>query len=352
MSKSIFFKVKISHVMTGVKSCLLTVAVFASGTALADPYIDGYNAYNDGNFQGAIEIWTRAANAGQHGPMTALQNLYEEGVEGWDDIADFPPDQTKAAYWRQRAETQYVIVKQMEDIYFRAVDAKNAGNFVSAAKDLKTASEGGNDHAMTLLSNMYYFGEGLTQSNDDAVYWARRADALGNMFGTAQMGIFYYEGHGVEESNSKALKYFREAESQGESMSLYYLGMMYANGYGVSTSYPTAMNYFRRAVDANVDGSQETYAKFQDHVADYNRRQAEVEAYNRGVDAYNANLKREQAAKRRRQAAEQQAARSAYQYKSWTTNYNIPATPFGSSANAQRNWARYNCNLSGGRVGC
>jgi len=255
----------------------LSLFLFLSTTALAQPVLEGYAALNEGNYQKAISIWTKAADEGDIDSMGALRSLYEEGSEGWDDV--------------HRESGLFPAAKAATDKYFSGYDAYIAGDYALALRDFTQSANAGNNHAQGVLGHMYQYGLGTKQSHELALHWTQISANKGNIVATTRLGTYYYDGLLIERSYSRALALFRQAAEQGNVQALIQLGYMYADGHGVAQSNSRSLSYFREAKEKGSPEGAKIYIAFQEHIADYERRAAAVRESNREVDAYNRRVK-------------------------------------------------------------
>jgi TPR repeat protein len=73
------------------------------------------------------------------------------------------------------------------------------------------AAEQGNAEAQAALGGMYYFGNGVLKSVEEAVEWTEKAAEQGDTAAQRNMGFMYYNGEGVEQSYETAAKWYTKA---------------------------------------------------------------------------------------------------------------------------------------------
>ena len=66
------------------------------------------------------------------------------------------------------------------------------------------------------------------------------------------IGVMYAEGQGVPQSDQEALRWYRLAAAQGDSQAQYNLGSMYGNGQGVPPDYVRAHMWSNLASAAGI----------------------------------------------------------------------------------------------------
>ena len=145
----------------------VTLIKAISGNAEAE-FETGLNSYNEINFIDALHWFRNSANKGNASAQYYLGLMYYagHGVEA---------DLEEACRWHQKAAEQGHPVAQSE---------LGASYFIRkqynlASKWLILAAEQGQAGAQVLLANMYLFGKGLAQNEQEAYFWLIVATASG-----------------------------------------------------------------------------------------------------------------------------------------------------------------------------
>uniref|UniRef100_A0A672JWI7 Protein sel-1 homolog 1-like n=1 Tax=Sinocyclocheilus grahami TaxID=75366 RepID=A0A672JWI7_SINGR len=106
---------------------------------------------------------------------------------------------------------------------------------------------------MSILTKQQMQGtrsEYVSQNNDTALHYFKKAADLGNPVGQSGLGMAYLYGRGVPVNYDLALKYFQKAAEQGWVDGQLQLGTMYYNGIGVKRDYKQALKFFNLASQA------------------------------------------------------------------------------------------------------
>ncbi|TXH68299.1 MAG: sel1 repeat family protein [Thiothrix sp.] len=131
--------------------------------------------------------------------------------------------------------------------------AYQAGNYALAFKKLQPLAEQGNSSAQTTLGILYLQGQGVTQSNAEALKWLQLAVKQGNALAQANLGNMYLEGRGVEPSAQQALSLFQQAAAQGSALGQYNLGVLnYQGSSNLAQSYTEAAKWFHLAAEQGL----------------------------------------------------------------------------------------------------
>lgn len=88
------------------------IALAVAGPAFADDLGDGVEAFDGGDYAEALAAWTRASDAGNTQAMSAIANLYRQGL-------GVRADPARAAAWYRRAAERGDAVAQLNlgDMY-------------------------------------------------------------------------------------------------------------------------------------------------------------------------------------------------------------------------------------------
>ncbi len=184
-------------------ACAAGAALALAAPAGADFY-GGLDAYDRGDYAGALREWRPLAEAGDPSAQANLGVLYWRG-EGVEE------DHAEAVRW------------------------------------FRLAAEQGNSIAQDNLGQMYYLGQGVERSEMEAVRWIRAAAAQGDAGAQLRLGSLYAEGIGVERDPETAVLWWRRSAEQGNAEAGVRLGIAYERGTGVEKDPEQARAWFERA---------------------------------------------------------------------------------------------------------
>ncbi|EPI2108204.1 MULTISPECIES: tetratricopeptide repeat protein [Providencia] len=68
-----------------------------------------------------------------------------------------------------------------------------------------------------MLGSLYLFGQGVTQNDEAAAIWYKRAADKGNYPAIGRLGALYYKGVGVPIDKEKGAKMIKMACQSGQS---------------------------------------------------------------------------------------------------------------------------------------
>ncbi len=186
-----------------------------TATAQAD-FLEGWRAYQQGDFTTALQHWTRLAENGDPVSQYNVGVMYDEGTGVRRDPAKV------VAWWNKAADQGHLTAQ----------------------------------HNLALL----LIERGRTQDFRKAAYWLKRAAADGFVLSQYSLAKLYATGLGVERDNDLALDLFLKAGDAGFVKAQYNLGKIYRDGIGVAADPVVSVDWFRKAA---VQG----YAKAQEKLA-------------------------------------------------------------------------------------
>ena len=122
--------------------------------------------------------------------------------------------------------------------------------------ELRAKAEQGDAKAQVVLGANYAEGNGVSQSNTEAVKWFRKSAEQGLAEAQFALGGCYLEGKGISKNETEAAKWFRKSAEQGFAAAQLYLGMCYWGGLGVVPDKAEARKWLQKAAD---QGNERAY---------------------------------------------------------------------------------------------
>ena len=171
----------------------------------------------------------RAAQLGQPSAVAAIRAL-----EGKTGLSDTKRRELAAEEKREREKLE---AKNQQIDYTKYNDA------------LVKKAQSGDAKAQNSLGECYYFGNGVSQDYNQAVYWYFKAAKQGNAVAQYNLGVYYHAGKGVVQNYSQAMYWYRKAAEQGYAYAQYSLGYCYENGQGVTKDINQAVEWYRKAAE-------------------------------------------------------------------------------------------------------
>lgn len=123
------------------------------------------------------------------------------------------------------AETLY---QEANALYRLGMTQGRSADLANSVKLLKLAADRGHAKAMNNLVLAYLNGEGVKQSDSEAVAWAERLAERNIGMGYYHLGVFLEQGIGVKTDGKAALTYFRKAADLGNAQGQLVVGKKFA----------------------------------------------------------------------------------------------------------------------------
>lgn len=129
--------------------------------------------------------------------------------------------------------------------------------FPEALKEFTRLAKSGNTHAQIQVGYMCHYGEGTSQSYQDAKDWYVQATSAGSPDAEYYLGILHFD----QNSYEKGLNWFEKAARKGFLPAQFRLGFAYYHGRGVPMDKDKAAAYLSQASDKGHVYSQALLAK-------------------------------------------------------------------------------------------
>ena len=172
--------------------------------------------------------------------------------------ADFP---SETAFVDAIAAAEPMGAVAQAEVYFRQGERLYYGDgvtqsFEEALSYFHQAADLGHLGAQNCLGNRYLSGEGVTKDDREAARWFRRAAERGHAPAQYNLAKCRYFGRGAEQDYAEAVTWFRRAAAQGLAEAQFSLGVCYQQGEGVSENVAEAIAWYRKAIAQDHAGAQ------------------------------------------------------------------------------------------------
>ena len=99
------------------------------------------------------------------------------------------------------------------------------GDYAAASAEFLRLANDGDAKAQAHLGYMYYAGEGVEQSYEEAVKWYRKAAVQGDRDAQYNLAVAYAFGEGTKQDYKESATWYRRAAEQGHAIAQYSLGI-------------------------------------------------------------------------------------------------------------------------------
>jgi TPR repeat protein len=128
-----------------------------------------------------------------------------------------------------------------------------AKDYQTALRLLRPLAEQGDAKAQVALGEMYAFGEGVPESDEQAAIWFRKAADQGDASAQDHLGDMYLKGIGVPPDYAQAVIWYRKSAVQGDTFGQLDLSVMYEQGIGVPQDFVQAYMWLNLAAAQGGD---------------------------------------------------------------------------------------------------
>ena len=140
-----------------------------------------------------------------------------------------------------------------------------SGTFSPAdIRQLQVKAEAGDLAAQLNLATAYDKGDGVPQSDKQAMRWYRAAADQGNATAQNSVGLMFRSGRGAEQDKVEALKWYRKAAKQGHANAMFNLGAAYYNGDGTGIDDTLAYAWFLLAQSFGSQAANDAVQRMKD----------------------------------------------------------------------------------------
>jgi uncharacterized protein len=145
-------------------------------------------------------LYEKSANQGSllGAAFLSLMYVYGRGV---------PKDDALACKWRSRARQARDLFSEPRWMIFDTIDAPLGK--ITELRKTRIAADSGDLSAMSLLAQIYYFGQGTLVDYSKAFEWCRKAAKADSAYPHYLLACMYENGEGVRKSLKQAKNHFR-----------------------------------------------------------------------------------------------------------------------------------------------
>ena len=221
----------------------MKAATAGTFTAATDSIRIAREAFGKGDYAGAAQAWTVAANAG------ASAAMYNLGIMSFTGRGT-AKDPAAATRWFGKAaaagHTGGMINYGLSLLNGYGI----AKNEAEGVKWLRKAADAGLPSAMGLVGQLYLQGQGVRRDPKEAASWLQRAADAGDGPSMVDLADLYDQGVGAPRDKSRAAALYEQAANAGESGGMVRLGYAYEDGEGVTKDPVQAATWYQRAAEA------------------------------------------------------------------------------------------------------
>lgn len=200
-----------------------------------------YNKYEKNNL--ALELLTRAAEAGDTKAVEKLYDFYYFGVERGTPKIHKSKEKAVEVITPLAENGNAVALRLLGKYYYYDKDEND-----KALESYLKAAEGGDAEAMCELADIHFFNDEYEEQKK----WLLKAAELNYADAESKLGYLYQhldEFELGEPDLPQSLQWYKRASAHGNSTATCDVGEMYLNGEGTIKDEYEAFSWFKKAVD-------------------------------------------------------------------------------------------------------
>ncbi|WP_314393351.1 SEL1-like repeat protein [Leptotrichia shahii] len=194
----------------------------------------------------AFELFKKLAENGNGRAMYFLSEFYG------NSIGKIKLNAEKGKEWRIKGKEAGDVLAALNVAYSlpKNSDERNRICFELFENILKL-SEDGDIFAQNELGDMYLYGYGIKEDEEEGMKWLKKSAKAGNWGTMHKLGNKYYN----QGNYGEAVEWYRKSFDKGFDWDGYNLANCYYNGYGVPKNYLKALKLYREVYDLENSAS-------------------------------------------------------------------------------------------------
>ncbi len=223
---------------------LSLLLIASANCAVAADFVKAMNAYNKGDFLGALTELTPLAEQGDVEAQYGLGVMYNEGQGVQKNIK-------LAIKWFEKSARQGNPYAQYNlGVIFR--DSERHRDYGVSFRWFEKSASQGLDVAQYNFAHMFQEGLGTNKNYQSAIDWFKKAAEQGYADAQYYLGSLYLQGQLVPKDYSIASGWLNKAASQGVHRAQNDIGTMFQHGLGTDVNYPAAVKWYTLAAQKGL----------------------------------------------------------------------------------------------------
>ena len=196
----------------------------------------------------AFELFKKLAENGNGRAMYFLGEFYS------NSIGKIKLDEKKGKEWRIKGKESGDVLAALNVAYSLPEDSDERNRICfELFKDILKLAEAGDIFAQNELADMYLYGYGIEEDEEEGVKWLKKSAEAGYWSSMNDLGNVCYNQGNYEE----AVEWYRKGFEKGYDRSGCNLANYYCNGDGVSQNYLKALELYKKVYELGGSASGE-----------------------------------------------------------------------------------------------
>ena len=197
----------------------------------------------------AFELFKKLAENGNGRAMYFLGEFY------FQPYGKTKKDYKKAKEWRIKGKEAGDVLAALNVAYYLPKDSDEANRiFFGLYEDVLKLAEDGDIFAQNELADMYLYGHGIEEDEEEGVKWLKKSAESGYWRSMDELANCYFNGIGVSQDKLKAIDLYKRVYELGSGEAANKIGLIYVYDENQNNS-EEAVKWYRKGFEKGHDWS-------------------------------------------------------------------------------------------------
>ena len=188
----------------------------------------------------AFELFKKLAENGNGRAMYFLGEFYSQ------PYGKTKEDNKKAKEWRIKGKEAGDVLAALNVAYSLPEDSDERNRICfELFKDILKLAETGDIFAQNELANLYLYGDGIEEDEEEGVKWLKRSADAGHWISIMDLADCYSDGIGVLQDKLKAIDLYKKVYELGLGNAANKIGLIYSD----QKNYEESVKWYRRGFE-------------------------------------------------------------------------------------------------------
>ena len=194
----------------------------------------------------AFELFKKLAENGNGRAMYFLGEFYS------NSIGKIKLDEKKGKEWRIKGKEAGDVLAALNVTYSLPEDSDERNRICfELFKDILKLAEDGDILAQSELADMYLYGYGIEEDEEEGVKWLKKSAESGYWRSMDELANCYFNGIGVSQDKLKAIDLYKRVYELGSGEAANRIGVIYSN----QNNSEEAVGWYRKGFEKGYDWS-------------------------------------------------------------------------------------------------
>ena len=223
----------------------------------------------------AFELFKKLAEDGNGRAMYFLGEFYSQ------PYGKIKKDNEKEKEWRIKGKEAGDILAALNVAYSLPEDSDERNRICfELFKDILKLAETGDIFAQNELANLYLYGDGIEEDEEEGVKWLKRSADAGHWISIMDLADCYSDGIGVSQDKLKAIDLYKRVYELGSGEAANRIGVIYHN----QNNSEEAVKWYKKVYELGGSASGEAANRIGLIYDNQNNSEEAVKWYRKGFD--------------------------------------------------------------------